>query len=297
MVVFSQSSPRHESHLGEFNLRVLTEAARQAGCRVVPLPDDFDDISADDALWSLPPQAEMSGVFVGYVSPREFYADLFAAAGRRGVRLINTPEDSARAMEFDQFYPLIADLTPASVIVREETDIPRVGAELGYPVFVKGGIKSQKEKGWDACLAHSEEELRTHFARAKASAVSARNILVAREIAPLMSCPSCRTDFPAHREYRVYLAQGEILGLGYYWGTQDPLGELTPDENYDLRRLAMEAARRIGCPLMAVDVGQTDDGDWTVIETGDLQYSGLSHMPAQVFWQRLREKFDHFMPR
>jgi hypothetical protein len=287
MVVFSQSSPRHESHQGELNLRVLTDSARQAGCRVVPIPDDFDEVDPDDALWSLPAQPELPGVFIGYVSTREFYTSLFEAAARKGVRLINSPADSERAMEFDRFYPLIADLTPVSVIVREAADCARVGQELGYPVFVKGGIKSQKEKGWAACLAHSDEEIRARLAQAKGGGVATRDILIARRIAPLRPCPTCRVDFPAHREYRVYLAWGEVLGYGYYWGYEDPLGPLTTVEAHTVTRLAQAAAHRIACPLMAVDLGQTLDGSWIVIETGDLQYSGVSHMPQQVFWQCL----------
>lgn len=287
MVVFSQSSPVREPSQGELNLRVLTEAARLAGCRIIPLPEDFDTIDADEALWALPSQSEEQGVFLGYVSTRDFYAALFAAAERKGVRLINSPEDSERAMEFDRFYPLIADLTPASVIVRRESDMVRVKNEIGFPVFVKGGIKSQKEKGWSACLAHDEAELRARFEQAKRSEIAARNILIAREIALLRPCPSPRTDFPAHREYRFYLHRGEVLGYGYYWGPSDPLGSLGGTELSSALDLAVEAARRIGCPLMAVDVAQRQDGHWIVIETGDLQYSGVSHMPTQVFWQRL----------
>lgn len=287
MVVFSQSSPAHAPRQGELNLRRLTEAARLAGCRVVPIPEDFDSVPPDDALWSLPDPSEEVGIFLGYVSTREFYADLFAAAARKGVRLINAPDDSERAMEFDRFYPLISDLTPASAIIREAADVARVGQALGYPVFVKGGIKSQKEQGWAACLAHDESELRLRFEAAQRSDIAARNILIAREIAPLRPCPSPRTDFPAHREYRVYLYQGAVLGHGFYWGPNDPLGPLTGTELASVLDLASEAARRIGCPLMAVDVAQRQDGRWIVIETGDLQYSGVSHMPAQVFWQRL----------
>jgi hypothetical protein len=38
---------------------------------------------------------------------------------------------------------------------------------------------------------------------------------------------------------------------------------------------------------MAVDVGQLESGAWIVIETGDLQYSGLTQMAPFEFWARL----------
>lgn len=48
-----------------------------------------------------------------------------------------------------------------------------------------------------------------------------------------------------------------------------------------------EAARRVETPYIAADIGQTEDGTWTVIETGDGQFSGVSQMPLLKLWSRL----------
>jgi hypothetical protein len=80
-----------------------------------------------------------------------------------------------------------------------------------------------------------------------------------------------------------------VLGHGYYWEGEDPLKVLAPDEEHSVLSLATEAARRVGTPYIAVDIGQTEGGDWIVIETGDGQFSGVSQVPLLPLWSRLSQ--------
>lgn len=257
VAVLSQSSPKNPQDVGEINLASLTESARLFGCPVYQIPRDFSEIEPDDALCYVPDNQESPGVFLGYVGEPDFYPSLYDAALRKGIRLINSPDLSSAAMEFPRFYPLIQDLTPKSIVLNSEVDCALVAGALGFPVFVKGLIKSRKEKGWKACIASSVQELR--------DAVSAGSPVIARQIAKLRPCPDSRSDFPASREYRVFLFNAQVLGSGFYWGGLDPYGELTAGEHDAMKVIAEEAARRISCPLMAVDVGQLESGEWIVI--------------------------------
>lgn len=51
---------------------------------------------------------------------------------------------------------------------------------------------------------------------------------------------------------------------------------MTAGEEQTVLALATGAAERVGTPYIAVDVGQTEGGEWIVIETGDAQFSGVS---------------------
>ena len=42
-------------------------------------------------------------------------------------------------------------------------------------------------------------------------------------------------------------------------------------------------------PYIAVDIGQTENGDWIVIETGDAQFSGVSQTPLLPLWNKLSQ--------
>ncbi|MBN9504037.1 MAG: ATP-grasp domain-containing protein [Armatimonadetes bacterium] len=282
IVVFSQASPQSLQGAAEQNLRSITESARLAGHRVYHLPRNFKDATAADVLEYLPEMENGAGVFLGYVSGDSFYETLYEAALTKGVRMINSPEATRRAMEFEQFYPLIHDLTPKSVVVRGIDDVKEVTRSLGYPVFVKGEIKSRKELGWEACVVRDAEALRSRFL--------GDGKLIAREIAPFRPCPGLRSDFPASREYRCFLIDGKVVGMGFYWPTCDPYGDVTDEERQAIVRLAEEAARRIDCPLMVVDLGQLESGGWVVIETGDLQYSAVTQMSHMGFWGALGER-------
>ncbi len=279
LIVLSQASPRNGPSVAESNLQRLTDAARAAGCTVRAIPRNFAEVSPGEVLEGLP---SGDAVFVGYFSGWPFYEALDEAAGERGVRLVNDPAASRRAMEFREFYPLIADLTPRSVFL-DSAEACAEAERLGFPLFLKGGIKSLKEQGWKACIAADGEELRRKFAE---------GAVLARQVAPLRPCPGLRADFPASREYRVFLNGERVIGSGFYWGGRDPLGELTPKERQAIARLAQEAARRIACPLMAVDVGQVESGEWIIIEVGDLQYSGVTQISPHAFWQHLSSNIE-----
>jgi hypothetical protein len=111
--------------------------------------------------------------------------------------------------------------------------------------------------------------------------------VIAREILNLRQNGKMHVNFPTSREYRIYLYKNAVLGMGYYWGTKDPFGELTANEIDTISTLAGEASKRLKTPLVCVDVGQLEDNTWRVIEVGDPQHSGIAHMPKHFYWQRL----------
>ena len=78
-----------------------------------------------------------------------------------------------------------------------------------------------------------------------------------------------------------------VLSLGYYWPGDDPLSALSAAENNAVRQLALEAARRLAVPYLAVDIGQLHSGEWIVIEVGDAQFAGLSRNAPLALWNRL----------
>ena len=285
IVFLSQSSPQNDQNFAENNLRLFTESARLAGHTVYNIPIDWDDVHPDDALCYLRDQDAL-GIIAAYISDAGYYQALEQALLRKGIRLINDQASSDRAMEFEQFYPLIQDLTPKSVIVSSEDDIPRAIEQIGWPMFVKGGIKSDKEGGWDACVVHDEASLLSRYKYFSRRPITGRNKLIARQVAPLRRSGAVIGGFPESREYRTFLLNGKLLGMGYYWSNVDPFGELGHDEP-NVRQLAEKAACRVNTPLMAVDLGQLETGEWIVIETGDLQFSGVTQMPHMLFWEKI----------
>src|SRR5258708_35206748 len=106
---------------------------------------------------------------------------MYRRASKKGVVLINSAAQHQMAMEFDHFYPLLKDLTPRSVIIKSFAQLSRVPQRLRFPVFVKGAIKSNREKGWSAVVANDIAELEKLAGPALADSYRSRGKLIGRE--------------------------------------------------------------------------------------------------------------------
>lgn len=291
LIVLSEAPFHPPTSLNSRELHTLTETARLFGCRVVPLPPDIDTAEQVDDAFALIPHFDspVTAVWIGYIPSVARYAAVYEAARARSIHLLNTPEQYQCAMEFDRFYELLGDLTPASRVLRSADACATVGAELGFPVFVKGAVKSNKEQGWSACVATNEQELVRLTEQLLSHTSRSRGRVIARQLAPLRHAKTVADDFPLSREYRVFLYRGQMLSFGYYWDEHADPYPLTSHDRQAMLSIAAEAARRVGVPFIAVDVGQLESGEWIVIEVGDAQFSGLSHVPVLELWSKLND--------
>lgn len=289
IIVLSEAEFRDTSSVNGRELELLTQTARLLGCRVVPLPDDLSEYGGAAGVLDYVPDhfPEIPAVWVGYIPSPERYSAVYDACQSKGIRLVNTPDQYRRAMEFSRFYSAIHDLTPRSTVVSSLAEVVAGADEIGYPVFIKGSIKSSKEEGWDACVAQdSAQALRIAedlFARQGRS----RGHVILREVVQLRKIPTTYDKFPLGREYRVFLYAHEPLAYGFYWEEQVEESVLTTPELTQMLGLAVEASRRLDVPFLSVDVGQLESGEWIIIEVGDAQFSGLSQVQPLQLWNRL----------
>jgi hypothetical protein len=289
VVVLSEDSFVDPNTINGRELRATVEAARMFGCRIYPIPLDFDVCeTAENALAYLPSfDPPVAGIWAGYIPAVERYAAIYVAAAAKGVRLINTPAQYQTAMEFDKFYPLLGALTPESIVLSSVDELSAVAQRLEFPAFVKGAIKSNKDQGWAACVAHDPAELaaigRSLLARERRS----RGKIIVRRLVRFRSIATDRQSFPIGREYRVFVHGDDVLAYGFYWDEYRDTVTPSPADEAAIKALSIEAARRVGTPFVAVDIGQSEDGDWTVIEVSDGQFAGLSHVTALELWSRL----------
>jgi hypothetical protein len=218
MIVLSEASERLTPSASARDILASTEAARLVGCRVYTLPQDFTECGdAEGALWHVPEQApESPGVWIGYIPDLDRYRQIYEAAANKGIRLLNTPEQHQKVQEFDSAYPCLEGLTPRSVVLTEVGQCEEAARALGLPVFVKGAVQSRKARGWRACVANTPEELRQLTDSLLSLPERSRGRVVVRELARLRHHRTSGTGFPLGREYRVFLHDRQILGLGYY---------------------------------------------------------------------------------
>ncbi len=284
LAVFAHDPAPQERSPQARALRVCAEAARREGLQVIRVPDMQHAGEASAALSGLHRIPAGASAYSGPVPEPDAYAALEHAAARAGAPLINTAAASLQATQIDLWAPLLEGLTPRTVIVRDRDGIT-AAAELGWPVFVKGLVKSAKEGGLEACIAGSPARLELML-EARAGRRDTRGALAVREMLALRKAGASRAGFPESREYRVALAGGKVSGWRPYWGP-DPFGAPEGSELQEMLDLARDAAGRLDAPLLAVDVAELAGGGWTVIEAGDLQHTALSHLPRELAWRQI----------
>ena len=289
MIVLSEYSPQLSPSASAQDLRQATEAARLVGCQVYHIPQDFSQCeTAENALAYVPTQEAVTpAVWVGYIPTPERYAAIYEAALGKRIVLVNAPEQHLRAQEFDRAYPFLKGLTPDSLTLTGISQCEEAVARLALPLFVKGAVQSRKSRGWRACVAENLEELRTLCAHLLSLDNRSRGRIIARQLVSFRHSRISAEGFPLGREYRIFVYHEAVLGYGYYWEGDDPLKSLSPEDEARVLNLARLGAERLGVPYVAVDVGQLEDGAWTIVEAGDAQFSGVSQTPLLPLWHAL----------
>jgi hypothetical protein len=278
-VLITQHAPDGAPPAATQRFAAIAAAARNSGWQVVHQPADH---AGQDWVPSLTTGAPV--VFSGYVPAPSDYATLHDAVTRAGGHPVNDPQASEQVTHFAGWYATLVDLTPASVIIAQDRDVDRAARELGFPMFVKGAVKSAKEAGWQACVATDTDTLRRRLTDAARRPVSMRGVLIARQIAPLRRNGRLRHDFPISREYRVYLLDGQVITVAPYWEDPDPFGPMTSADHEAVTGLALEGSRRLDAALVCVDVAQCEDGSWILVEVGDPQFTTLANVNPLSFY-------------
>lgn len=80
------------------------------------------------------------------------------------------------------------------------------------------------------------------------------------------------------------------MGSGQYWWAGRGCYEWNRQEQAQALAIAGEAARRLEIPFLVVDMAQTIDRQWVVIEVNDGQESGYAATPPVALWFAILEE-------
>jgi hypothetical protein len=177
-------------------------------------------------------------------------------------------------------------LTPATW--NRLQDIPP--SELG-PFEVKGATNSCKDRWRTHMFAPDRAALLQVWQRAEEDTFLEQQGLYARRFEPLVTFLDGPSGQPITHEWRVFVAAGKIIDVGFYWSNyeEETRPQRPPSLPSEARSLVDEVLRRVGSNafFFTVDVAERAGGGWVVIELNDGQMAGLSTIPAERFYQRL----------
>jgi hypothetical protein len=224
---------------------------------------------------------------VGRFGVTDDYADIHSSLKADGIVLVHTPEQHLLASELTHWYPLLEDLTPRSLWFAEPPPAEEIERHFSYPVFVKGSRQTSKHKA-DLSIVRSRAEYEFVASAYRNDPILHWQSFVCREFVELRSVSTKRTaeKIPPSFEFRTFWWRGECVGSGVYWADFGSYS-WTAAERFEALKVARKAAERLDVVFLVVDVAQTANGEWIVIECNDAQESGYAAVAPIALWQSI----------
>ncbi len=223
---------------------------------------------------------------VGRFGVTDNYADFYLSLEAKDILLIHTPEQHLLASELTHWHPLLADLTPPSRWYDAPPPAEEIEKHFSYPVFVKGSRQTSKHKA-DLSIIRSRNEYEFAAEQYKNNPILHWQQFVCREFVELRSVPSSPTEkIPPSFEFRTFWWRGQCVGSGIYWADFASYS-WTDAEKFAALKVAQKAAQHLDIVFLVVDVAQTRNGEWIVIECNDGQESGYAGIAPIVLWRKI----------
>ena len=214
----------------------------------------------------------------------EDYAAEYAMQKERGLRLVNSPDEQARASLLEHWYPLIQSMTPRTMIFDCLPDAEVIEANFEWPIFLKGSRQTSKHNP-DLAVIRDRQHYQRAVPRYQHDPILHWQKPVVREFVPLAQVPGAMAGkIQPSLEFRSFWWRGVCVGVGPYW-YQAPVYQAE-----DLAagiKIARAAAEAVNVSFLVIDFAKTAAGDWLVIECNDAQESGYAGIDPIGLWRRI----------
>lgn len=251
------------------------------------------------ALRKMPAGDGSSIIYHGWMMVPSVYETFYQGLKDKGYELINNPKEYLGCHHIANWYPVIQEFTPKTVIVhsdnlREILDAARTFGDSS--IIIKDFVSSQKHNWKEACFIPSGNDV-IGAARVIATFVAMQKEvdgvqggIVLREFVPLRSIGvHPKSGMPISQEFRAFILNGKRISVSKYW----EYGEYAEDEpSYSLiSKVADKVSKKLWSKFFTVDLAQKENGEWICIEVGDGQVSSLPELGnKKEFYSRLMGK-------
>lgn len=228
-----------------------------------------------------------NSLVIGRYSVLPYYAELEQDLARVGSRLINSHADHKWIAEMSWAFGPLDGLTP-----RTWTNWVNLPKDKSF--VVKGRTNSRKHQWATHMFAPSAEDIPKVAMRLLDDPLIQEQGLVVREYTALKKLGESINGLPVTNEWRTFWlsVDGRLtcVGRGFYWTASHPelVGDAVwMDSAETIARAAAEIVAAAGPRFFVLDVAQTEEGSWIVVEVNDAQMSGLCGVPAQDLYAGL----------
>ncbi|MDT3427781.1 hypothetical protein J2Z22_003357 [Paenibacillus forsythiae] len=233
-------------------------------------------------------------IYRGWMLKPHDYEQLYHTLERKNVVLINSPAEYRNGHYFPYSYEAIKQATPQSIWLEMKElsngfDIlfEKMRIFENKPVIVKDYVKSRKHEWEEACYIpdasdkHRVLKVLRNFIDRQGSELNGG--IVIREFIQLEQLTRHpKSGMPLSNEYRLFFLHHKLIACTEYWDEAVYQQGITDLDSFT------ELAKGVASPFFTMDIAKTASGEWTVIEIGDGQVSGLpSHTDMEHFYKSI----------
>lgn len=237
-----------------------------------------------------------SFIYRGWMLKPQDYERLYHALKQNNAILINSPTEYRNGHYFPYSYAAIQKATPLSIWLEiaecsDNFDVlfEKMSIFNNKPVIVKDYVKSRKHEWEEACYipdASDKPRAQTvlrNFIDRQGSELNGG--IVIREFIQLEQLTKHpKSGMPLSNEYRLFFLHHKLIQCTEYWD------EASYEQGIPNLESFVDLAKGVESRFFTMDIAKTTSGEWTVIEIGDGQVSGLpSHADPQQFYQAILE--------
>jgi hypothetical protein len=202
-----------------------------------------------------------------------------------GGKLINTYEQHLYVADLGNYVMDLEDYTPATwdslVYLPENMS------------FVLKGETNSRKSNWnrDMFAPNKKAAIEVHSRLCDDGLIGQQKIYI-RQYIPLKSFMTGINGIPISNEYRFFVAFGKILCGAFYW--QNYVEDLPAQPNINdvpkdfLQKIIDIVKNKIN--FFVIDVAETQNGNWIVIELNDGSQSGLSCNDPKMLYSNLKKE-------
>jgi hypothetical protein len=249
--------------------------------------------------------ANDNAIYRGWMLTPEQYKKLYDELSHCGIELINDPQSYKHCHYLPEWLELVKEKTPKTIWItkeelgqREPTNetqsqklddlLKEKLAPFGAnPVIVKDYVKSEKHHWHDACFIPDASDhtnvlsVTAKFLQLRGTALEGG--LVFRQFIKFQTLTThSKSAMPLTKEFRLFVLDGKIIHWFNYWEEGDYQGLQPPIEQFS------ELVQRPRSRFFTMDIAQTMNGEWLVVELGDAQVSGLpENTSPEAFYQAI----------
>lgn len=233
-------------------------------------------------------QIQKNDLVVPRYSSLPFFEELEADVNYLGAKLITSYQQHNYVADLQNYVVDLKELTPLTW--SDLQAIPDEGP------FILKGTNSRKGQ-WDKLMyaADKKAAIEVHGRLSDDSLIGRQNIYI-RQFVPLHTYFIGFGGLPITKEFRYFIFRGQILSGGFYWSSHIEDIEKVPSIDEVPSSFLDEAIRRVKDKIdaFALDVAQTADGNWIVVELNCSTMSGLSENDPNVFYKNLKSALDKY---